>query len=214
MPSWQKRMRIGYYDAFSKVYDRFVQMHSGDDRAELRDELATAVGAGEGDAVLDLCTGTGAMLTALQRQVGESGRVVGVDFSPGMLAQARTKVGDAVNIELQQADVTRLPFDDDTFDGATISHAFYELKGDDIDKFLREVHRVLKPGRRFLMMEHEIPTKTFIRLLYYLRILSMGSAKTLQILRHEQETFQRVFSNVEKRQASSGGSKIYICTKF
>ncbi len=213
MKSFRRMLRVGYYDAFAQFYNRFIQLHSGDKNAALREELAETLGVGEGDAVLDLCTGTGAMLPALRHRVGEGGRVVGVDFSPGMLARARARMNDAANVELYEADVTDLPFSDNTFDGATISHAFYELKGDDIEKFLREVHRVLKPGRCFLMMEHEIPKRTFIRLLYYLRILSMGSAKTLRILRHEREHFLRVFNQVEKKLASSRGSKIYICIK-
>jgi ubiquinone/menaquinone biosynthesis C-methylase UbiE len=213
MSVWWRKLRIGYYDAFAHCYDGFIQLHSGDRSAALREELAGAGGISHGDTVLDLCTGTGAMLPALRRRVGDNGRVVGVDFSPGMLGRARDRMADTANVELYEVDVINLPFADDTFDGATISHAFYELKGHDVDKFLQETHRVLKPGRRFVMMEHEVPKLTAVRLLYYLRVLSMGSAKTLQILRHEREHFQRVFRHVEKRLASSGGSKIYVCTK-
>ncbi|MDP8221744.1 MAG: methyltransferase domain-containing protein [Candidatus Lernaella stagnicola] len=214
MKGARRRLRIGYYNAFSRVYDSFIQMHSsGDSRTSLRDELAASVGVGQGDKVLDLCTGTGAMLPPLSRRVGKDGQVVGVDFSPGMLQRAHDRVADTVNVELCRADVTNLPFEDNTFDGATISHAFYELNGEDIERFLREVHRVLKPGGHFVMMEHEVPTRAVIRMLYYLRILSMGSAKTLGILRHEQEQFESIFQHVEKRLASSGESKIYICTK-
>ena len=213
MTNFRHRFRIAYYNLFSEVYDPFINLHSGDHNAALRDELAAALALEPDDAVLDLCTGTGSMLPALARQVGETGSVVGVDFSPGMLNKAREKVRGQTNIDLREADVAALPFPNDTFAGACISHAFYELKGDTPLHFLHEVYRVLKPGGRFVMMEHEVPERPFIRLLFYSRILSMGSAKTLKILRHEQDIFRTVFPTVEKTLASSGHSKLYLCTK-
>ena len=209
----RRHFRIAYYNLFSRFYDRFIDLHSGDREGDLRDELASMVGVQPGGSVLDLCTGTGSMLAPLAKQVEESGKVTGVDFSPGMLDQARNKVADLRNMELVEADVTDLPFPDNHFDGAVCSHAFYELKGDAPLRFLHEVHRVLKPGRRFLMMEHEVPENLIVRILFYFRVFSMGSAKTLRILRHEREIFLQVFKQVEKRIASSGRSKIYICTK-
>jgi len=209
----KRRRRVAYYDAFSHVYNGFVELHSGDQGGGLRDELAAAVGLQMGDKALDLCTGTGAMLPALLRQVGSGGRVVGVDFSPGMLHQAKKRVAGRSYVQLVEADVTRLPFPDNHFDGAVCSHAFYELKDEAPLQFLHEVHRVLKPGKSFLMMEHDVPENPLVRFLFYLRILSMGSRKTLEILRREQEFFAAVFPQVEKRQSTTGNSKIYRCTK-
>src|SRR5258706_513694 len=74
-------------------------------------------GAKEGDAVLDCATGTGDLAIAFKKAVG-NGRVVGTDFTPEMIALARQKSRD---ITFDVADVTALPFDDDTFDIASIS---------------------------------------------------------------------------------------------
>ena len=213
MAAQRQRIRIVYYNLFSKIYDRFISLHSCDRGGTLREELACAVGLQPGDKVLDLCTGTGSLLPPLLGQVGEEGRIIGVDFSSGMLAQARRRVDGSSNVDLVNADVTDLPFRDNSFDGATCSHAFYELKGDEANKFLREIYRVLKPGKRFLMMEHEVPKYLITRMLFYLRILSMGSAKALEILRHERETLLQVFPQVEKTLADTGRSKIFACTK-
>lgn len=72
-------------------------------RASLISKLRLAPGA----TVVDLCSGTGANLVLLAEAVGPRGRVVGVDLSEAMLAQARRKAETAgwSNIELIQADV-------------------------------------------------------------------------------------------------------------
>ena len=213
MTPFRQSRRIVYYNLCSKIYDRFVALHSGDRGGILREKLASAVDLQPGDKALDLCTGTGSLLLSLSRQVGAAGQVVGVDFSSGMLAQARKKVQGASNVKLIGADVTELPFREDSFDGITCSHAFYELREDRMDRFLVEIHRALRPGGRFLMMEHEVPTHPVVRVLFYVRLLSMGSAKTLEILRHEKKRFLEVFPQVEKIIADSGRSKIFVCTK-
>ena len=213
MTARRQSLRIVYYNLFSKIYDRFISLHSGDRGGTLREELACAVGLQPGDKVLDLCTGSGSLLPPLLRQVGEAGRIIGVDFSSGMLAHARKKVNGASNVDLVNSDVSDLPFRDNVFDGATCSHAFYELKGDEASRFLHEIYRVLKPGKQFLMMEHEVPKHLITRMLFYLRILSMGSAKALGILRHERENLLQVFPQVEKTLADTGRSKIFACTK-
>ena len=74
-------------------------------------------GAKPGDAVLDCATGTGDLAIAFKKAVG-NGRVVGTDFTPEMIELARRKSSD---ITFEVADVTALPFDDDSFDIASIS---------------------------------------------------------------------------------------------
>ena len=64
-----------------------------------------------GDRVLVLCCGTGLDFAPLLEHVGPSGAIVGVDRSPGMLAKARERIRRRgwTNVELVEADVTRLP---------------------------------------------------------------------------------------------------------
>jgi len=145
----RSRYRIRYYDAFSRVYDRFVAAHSKDREGRLREVLAERTGLGPGDRALDLCTGTGAMLPALARRTGERGLVVGVDFSGGMLAQARRKIGGRPGVALVRADAERLPFTDGCFNAVTCSHAFYELREKGAELALEEVGRSLMPTAGF-----------------------------------------------------------------
>jgi ubiquinone/menaquinone biosynthesis C-methylase UbiE len=97
------------------------------------------------------------------------------------------------------------------FDAVTCAYAFYELKGDTQDKCLREIGRVLKSRRPFLMMEHDIPENPVIRAFFYVRMLSMGPKKALQMLRHEIDVLSRYFKCVKKIKTPTGRSKIIIC---
>jgi ubiquinone/menaquinone biosynthesis C-methylase UbiE len=206
----RSRFRIGYYDAFSRVYDRFVAAHSSDREGRLREVLADQAALRPGDRTLDLCTGTGAMLPALARRVGPSGLVVGLDFSGGMLKQARRKVACTPGVILVRADAERLPFRDGAFCAVSCSHAFYELKGAGAERALGEVARTLGPGGLFLMMEHQVPKNPAIRFLFYIRLLSMGLRKALEVLGHEEQLFRRHFRAVQRIETGTGRSKIIL----
>jgi len=209
----RNKIRICYYNLFSRFYDVFVALHSGDPGGRLRDHLARKVGLKRGDAVLDICTGTGATLPSLRKRVDEEGMVIGLDFSRGMLRAARSKLASYPNVFLIEADVSNLPFKSDVFSGVTCSHAFYELKGDASVRCLRETYRVLKEGKRFLMMEHDVPENRFVRMLFFVRIFFMGRKKALEILRDEERIFRNNFNWVEKSKTEDGKSKIVLCEK-
>ena len=204
------RFRIRYYDAFSRVYDRFVALHSSDREGRLREVLAERTALVPGDRALDLCTGTGAMLPCLVRYTGDGGLVVGLDFSRGMLEQARNRIAGTPGVALVRADAERLPFLHGSFDAVTCSHAFYELKGTGAERALEEVARTLRADGHFLMMEHEVPERPLVRLLFYIRLLSMGLRKALEVLGHEEVFFRRHFSMVERITTGTGRSKIIL----
>jgi ubiquinone/menaquinone biosynthesis C-methylase UbiE len=139
--------------------------------------------------------------------------VIGVDFSSGMLTANRKRTNGLKNIHLVEADVAGLPFAGESFDAATCSHAFYELKGKNRELALNEIVRVLKPGKAFLMMEHDIPRSPMTRALFYIRMGSMGAREALRVLKHEKSTLEHHFRSVEKVVSHSGRSKIMICLK-
>lgn len=206
-------LRRVYYNWFSSFYDRFVNFHSRDKQGLARKFLADQLPVEEGASVLDICTGTATLLSHLLAKVGLDARVVGVDFSSGMLKVGRDKMKSFVNIHLVEADAGYLPFAAATFDAVTCSHAFYELKGQTQDRALREILRVLRPKGAFLMMEHDVPLNPFVRALFYLRLAFMGAGRAISILRHEQELLGRYFGRVEKVMVPAGRSKILICWK-
>jgi len=117
-------------------------------------------GAKEGDAVLDCATGTGDLAIAFKKAVG-SGRVVGTDFTPEMIALARQKSRE---ITFDVADVTNLPFDDDSFDIASISFGIRNVG--DPSRGIAEMARVVRPGGRVIVLEFGQPSNRLASFLY------------------------------------------------
>ena len=97
----------------------------------------------EGDRVLDVACGTGALTLAADEIVGPSGSVVGLDANPQMLAVARRK---PVKIEWLEGRAEALPPPDRSFDAVVSQFGFMFF--DDKAQALREMMRVLRPGGR------------------------------------------------------------------
>ena len=132
------------FDRISPVYDSMNRvMTLGLDRRWRR--LAAEAVVRPGDRVLDACCGTGDLALAAARA---GGRVTGLDFSGAMLERARRK---SEAIEWVQGDVLELPFEDETFDAATIGFGIRNVA--DLEAGLRELARVLKPGGRLACLE-------------------------------------------------------------
>ena len=208
-----RRTRRAYYNKFSRFYDRFVALHSRDTQGLARKFLTDQLPVANDASLLDICTGTATLLSYLQAKVGPDGRVVGLDFSHGMLKVAHDKTRDFSNVQLVEADADCLPFVTGTFDAVTCSHAFYELKGETQNRALQEVVRVLRPQGTFLMMEHDVPSNAFVRALFYLRLAFIGAGRAISFLRHEQEVLEGYFRSVEKVVPPTGRSKVMICRK-
>lgn len=140
------------FDRISPTYDRMnVLMSMGRD-GRWRRVAVRASGVAVGGTALDVCCGTGDLAIELRRAVGPSGRVVGLDFSPGMLAFAERK---CPAVEWVQGDALDLPFADATFDAATVGFGVRNLA--DLDRGFSELARVVRPGGRVVCLEMSTP---------------------------------------------------------
>lgn len=117
--------------------------------------------------ILDLATGTGDLALALARRIPQA-RVLGIDLSEGMLAEAREKVerqGLSARIDLQVGVAEELKgIQDQTFDAVTV--AFGVRNFDHMEAGLREIFRVLRPGGEVVILEFSNPTHPLIKGLY------------------------------------------------
>lgn len=134
-----------------------------------RERAADLAGLQRGDRVLDLATGTGELALALARRVGPSGRVIGVDLTRAMLAEARRKiVGTPYEriITLVEMDASQsLPFPDEGFHAATMGLA---LRYFDVPVTISEMARVVKPGGRVVILDFAVPTAWWAKPGYWL----------------------------------------------
>ncbi|KUP98346.1 class I SAM-dependent methyltransferase [Thermobifida cellulosilytica] len=122
--------------------------------------------------VLEVAVGTGRNLAHYPDGVTE---VVGIDLSPNMLARARTaaaRVGFPV--ELHEGDARNLPFPDADFDTVVCTLALCEIPGQ--AAALAEMHRVLRPGGRLLLVDHVEYARAPFRWIEPLRARRRGTA--------------------------------------
>lgn len=108
-----------------------------------------------GEAVLELGCGTGTALRVLAERLAGRGRLVGLDLSPKMLAQARIKLehtGLSERVELYQGDASAVPLPDDAFDAVFIAFTLELFDTPQIPKVLAEVRRLLRPGGRLAVV--------------------------------------------------------------
>ncbi len=103
---------------------------------------------GPGQSVLDVATGTGAVLLPAAERVGPEGRVVGIDLSGGMLARAADRVAERRlhNVRLARMDAERLELADAEFDRVLCGWGLFLFP--EPQQALDEFHRVLRPGGR------------------------------------------------------------------
>ena len=133
------------------TYDRYASLLSFGQDPRWRRFLVSRVAVGADATVLDVATGTGAVAAELVRRY--DCRVAGIDQSPEMLAEARRRLGDSV--ELHEGRAESLPFGDATFDALTFTYLLRYV--DDPAATLRELARVVRPGGSVAMLEFGLP---------------------------------------------------------
>ncbi|MGA2880636.1 MAG: methyltransferase domain-containing protein [Bryobacteraceae bacterium] len=104
-----------------------------------------------GEHVLDIGSGPGLLAHDMAVAVGPQGRVCGIDLSPAMVAMSSKRCAEQPWVGFRTADATELPYPDNSFDAA-VSTQVYEYVSD-IPAALAELHRVLRPGGRALILD-------------------------------------------------------------
>src|SRR6185503_9220174 len=104
------------------------------------------LGLTAGQRVLDVCCGSGASTIPAAKIVGPGGSVIGIDLAQNLLELARSKAQQQGlhNVDLQSGDMTRLPFEDNSFDVAVCVFGIFFVP--DMESALRELKRVLRTG--------------------------------------------------------------------
>jgi ubiquinone/menaquinone biosynthesis C-methylase UbiE len=170
----------GYKRAVAEHFDGRTDYSRSEIHRRLADRLVRLATPQRNERVLDVATGTGFVAIEVAHLVGEHGRVVGVDISPGMLAQAAKAVAAASlgNVELVRADAEALDYPPASFDLVICCNALpYMTNG---AAALGHWHSLLRPGGRLAFncwAEHSYATGHLLRTIaarHGIRVAAVG----------------------------------------
>ncbi|MBI1335081.1 MAG: ubiquinone/menaquinone biosynthesis methyltransferase [Armatimonadetes bacterium] len=164
VPLWEtqgddKRVAVqGLFARIAKNYDLANRLLSFNRDRKWRELATSKLNLKPGDSALDLCCGTGDFLPPLRKRVGDSGKLVGLDFCAPMLDQAAAKDPKATLI---LADACNLPLGANEFEGVSVGWGIRNVP--DIEKAHTEIFRVLKPGGHFVSLDCAEPSSPLVR---------------------------------------------------
>lgn len=173
MPKKEQIRRM--FDEIAPTYDRLNHIMSLDVDRRWRRRALRYIADGTAQQILDVACGTGDSTIAIARAAAPGSRIIGSDISEGMMRLVSAKAeaaGVADRITLEQADCEALPHPDAVFD--RVACAFGVRNFEHKDRALAEMHRVLKPGGRVVILELSVPRNPVLRWvygLYFRRIL-------------------------------------------
>jgi len=151
----------GVFDSVAGRYDIMNDLMSGGLHRLWKRYTIQHANVRSGHTILDLAGGTGDLARAFARLVGPRGRVVLADINAAMLEYGRRRLVDAGvggNVSLAQVDAEKLPFATNSFDRVSIAFGLRNVTNK--DAALAEMHRVLKPGGKVLILEFSRPSET------------------------------------------------------
>lgn len=146
------------FDNISKNYDGLNRVISFGIDVKWRKKVVAFIGENNPKQILDIATGTGDL--AIMMASLNPDRIVGLDISAGMLEVGKQKIEKAnlsKTIDMIVGDSENMPFDNDTFDAITVSFGVRNFAN--LNKGLKEINRVLKPGGKLVILETSVPTK-------------------------------------------------------
>ena len=168
----------------------------------------------EGDVVLDLGSGAGFDAFLSAQRVGKTGRVIGVDMTPEMVAKAKenAKNGEYSNVEFRLGEIEQLPVEDNSID-VIISNCVINLSPDKETVF-KEGHRVLKSGGRLmvsdLVLAKDLPKEIkgsieayvgclagAIKKDEYLKLITMAGFNEVKVISESSYSVDAMFDNLE-----------------
>ena len=121
------------------------------DIVKQRQKTLDALKLKAGELVLDIGCGVGFLTHEMALQVGESGKVIGLDKNTEMISHAQKRCESLQQTEFYKGDASKLPVHDQTLDAVSCTQVLLYVK--DVSKVLTEMRRILKPGGRLVIVE-------------------------------------------------------------
>ncbi len=214
---------------FSKVYKKYDLMNDvmslGIHRI-WKEKYINWINPTPNSSLIDVASGTGDIAKLFSSRIDNSAKITCVEPNNEMLEEGKKNLKKFKNIKWIKASAEILPVKDESFDYYTISYGIRNVS--DINKTLKEAHRVLKTGGRFMCLEFSKIDNEAVNFLYkqYSKLIPLagkyivGSSKPYDYLVESIESFynqeqlcelmiKNGFSNVEYRNLSNGISAIH-----
>ena len=153
------------FDNISSNYDGLNRLITFGIDLKWRRRVVKLVIDHKADKAIDIATGTGDLAVQMAAKGVQS--VTGLDLSPGMLEFGRKKVKDKGlenKVKMVLGDSENLPFDDNSFDAATV--AFGVRNFEQLETGLGEIYRILKKGGLLVILETSVPAKSPFKQFY------------------------------------------------
>lgn len=183
------------FDNISRRYDFLNHFLSAGFDHRWRKKAVRQLDSIKPKRILDMATGTGDLALALHRRF-PSARIEGIDLSPGMIERGKEKMEkrklDQVSMEVGDGEAMDRP--DDYFDAATVGFGVRNFE--DLQKGLREIHRVLRPGGRLAVLEFSQPRGALFRplfMFYFKNILPLYG----KVISRDPKAYEYLFESVQ-----------------
>ncbi len=164
------------FDSIAPRYDLLNRLLSLRQDVAWRKKMVSTMAIPENGLVLDVACGTGDVALEIFRQKRPEVKVIGIDFSPGMLDLAKEKISPLENsvISLLAGNALTLPFRNNSFNAVTIAFGIRNIQ--DKATALKAFYDCLMPGGMVLILELATPKKTSLRdayLAYFQKVLPL-----------------------------------------
>ncbi len=152
-------------DHAAGLYDILSPMVTLGREPRMHRNVVALLEPGSGCRVLDVGCATGALTTRIARTCAPlGGEVVGIDAAAKMIEAARRKHGQEPNLSFEAVLAEELPYEDGSFDRVVSTFFFHHVNRELKERALAEMHRVLRPEGRAVVVDVDVPTHWFGRL--------------------------------------------------
>jgi len=191
----EKENIISLYRKRAKNYDLVANLYNliGLNEYAYRVKAVKELNLKKGDTVIELACGTGLNFISLQKRVGKSGKIIGIDVTDAMLEQAkeRIKKNKWKNVVLVKSDIADYKFPKN-IDGVISTYAI--TLSPEFDKVIKRGYQALLPGGRMVILDFKMPNNwltIFVPFLIW-TTKPFGIRKELAV-RHPWESIKKYF---------------------
>ncbi len=165
----------GHHIHWASHYDLFVRLFTFGRGGGVRRKTIDLAALRPGDAVVELGCGTAELSRRAKQAVGSEGRVIAIDPSPEMLAEARTLAGkEDADVEFREAGMQATGLPDECANVVIVSLAVHHVYEEDRTRAFAEILRILTNNGRFVIVDFEGPRGFFGKVMMTLLLHPKG----------------------------------------